>query len=117
MFHPFKAAWLPALALLAGQSLWAQATVPRVACNPLDPQAPTANIAYQSVFADYRSWTDEPIKAWREANEEVGRSGGHTGHAGHSLSKGATTGTNASPAQAERPAAPSPVDHADHQMK
>lgn len=112
MFHPFKAAWLPVLALTASQVVWAQATVPRVANNPLDPQAPTANIVYQSAFAEYRPWTDEPIKAWREANDEVGQSGGH---ADHSMPKGATTST--SPAQAKLPTAPSPVDHAGHQMK
>lgn len=36
--------------------------------------------AYQSPFADYRPFaTDEPLKDWRRANDEVREAGGHVG--------------------------------------
>jgi hypothetical protein len=36
--------------------------------------------AYRSPFADYRPFTtDEPLKDWRRANEDVHEAGGHVG--------------------------------------
>lgn len=44
------------------------------------PEAVEPEAKYQSAFADYRGWREEPIKSWREANEEMRRLSGHMGH-------------------------------------
>lgn len=51
--------------------------------NPADPSAPVSSIRYESVFKTFRSSQEDgpaPDKAWRSANEEMGRLGGHVGH-------------------------------------
>lgn len=50
--------------------------------GPADPEASAPARAYDSAFKDYRPYTDPDLARWREANEEVGRLGGHIGHAG-----------------------------------
>lgn len=41
---------------------------------------PRASGAYRSPFADYRPFaTDEPLKDWRRANDEVREASGHVG--------------------------------------
>lgn len=42
------------------------------------PQAP----AYRSAFEGYRPLIDEPLRPWREVNDEVARLRGHIGHIG-----------------------------------
>lgn len=42
-----------------------------------------AQPAYRSAFAGYRNFKDEPVGSWREANDAMGRLGGHMGHTGH----------------------------------
>jgi hypothetical protein len=37
---------------------------------------------YDSAFAGYRPWKEEEPGRWREANDEMGRLGGHAGHGG-----------------------------------
>lgn len=108
MSHSFKAACLSALAITS-QLVWAQATVHRTVSDPLDANAPIPKAVYQSAFMDYQSWTDEPMQAWRQANDEVGQSGGH---AGHNISKG-----EAASSTTQQPTAPKPMDHANHPMK
>jgi len=50
--------------------------------DPADPRASAPARAYDSAFKDYRTYSDPDLARWREANEEVGRLGGHVGHAG-----------------------------------
>lgn len=52
-------------------SAWAEST-------PVAPANPES--AYQSALGDYRVFKDEPLKGWREANDEMRRLGGHMGH-------------------------------------
>lgn len=49
--------------------------------DPSDPSLRVPAPAYRSVFAGYRPYKEDGPARWREANEEVGRSGGHAGHA------------------------------------
>jgi hypothetical protein len=44
--------------------------------DPLDAEAATPALDYQSPLTDYRGLGDEPMHNWREANELVGRIGG-----------------------------------------
>ncbi len=73
---------MAALATLpsAHSALAAQPT-PRQS-NPADPGAPTGKFRYESAFGNYRAATGEsqPAKAWRSANDEMGKLGGHAGH-------------------------------------
>lgn len=51
--------------------------------GPADATGGSTAAAYESVFKSYRSATEEqesPDKAWRAANEMVGKLGGHSGH-------------------------------------
>lgn len=55
--------------------------------GPADATAASAAAAYESVFKSYRGATEEqesPDKAWRAANEMVGKLGGHSGQMGQS---------------------------------
>ena len=54
-----------------------QAEQPSVA----DPNAAVPAYRYESVFKDYRPYAEPEVARWRDANEEVGRIGGHMGHA------------------------------------
>jgi hypothetical protein len=47
--------------------------------HPADAQAAVAPFRYESAFSGYRSFREEPLASWREANEEVARAGGHAG--------------------------------------
>jgi hypothetical protein len=48
--------------------------------DPADPKAAVPAQRYESVFKTYRPYADSELARWREANEEVGRLGGHVGH-------------------------------------
>ena len=42
---------------------------------------PQALPVYRSPLSEYRPYrVDEPLRAWRDANDEAGRLGGHMGH-------------------------------------
>ena len=59
--------------------------------DPADPKAPVSAQPYESAFKGYRPYVDPEVARWREANEEMGRLGGHVGHVPQSLpSRGAT---------------------------
>ena len=50
--------------------------------DPTDPAAIVPVAPYESAFAGYkilRESSDSPAKAWRDANDEMGRIGGHAG--------------------------------------
>lgn len=62
------------------------------AAEPSSDKPPPTARAYRSAFEGYRPLIDEPMRHWRDANDEMGRLGGHAGHAG------SEAGTTARPA-------------------
>ena len=50
--------------------------------QPMGAQPGTQALpAYRSALGEYRPYRlDEPLRPWKEANDEVGRLGGHMGH-------------------------------------
>jgi len=67
--------WLLLAALAAGNA-WAQSgTRP----DPADPNARVPETAYRSAFEGYQRHELSKQTPWRDANEEVGRVGGHVG--------------------------------------
>lgn len=75
--------------------LMVSAAQPAATANPAAPDAPTPTANYESAFAGYRPFRDEPLAPWREVNNEVARVGGHLGMFG-----GAHAGPGAKPAPA-----------------
>jgi hypothetical protein len=99
-------AFLLAAALLAGAGAAAQ-----------QPQ-------YDSAFAGYRSYREEPVADWRAVNEEVARVGGHVGVLGGASGQGGHAGAKAPsaapqsgpPPQRSAPKAPAaPSQHEHHE--
>jgi hypothetical protein len=63
--------------------------------NPADPAAQVPAFKYDSAFTGYRSFREEPLVPWRDANDETARAGGHVGivggaHGAHGASKPAS---------------------------
>jgi hypothetical protein len=80
----------------------AQQQAPRP--NPTDSAAPVPALNYNSAFAGYRGYREEPLAPWRDANDETARAGGHigiVGGAGHGA-------TRTAPKPQEPGVAPSP---------
>lgn len=51
--------------------------------NSADASKTESTVIYESAFGNYVSMTEEaetPDKAWRSANDEMGKLGGHAGH-------------------------------------
>lgn len=72
-----------AIGVLASLPLAAIAQQAPQKADPLSANATVPASTYVSAFKDYRAATDEsatPDKAWRAANDEVARLGGHAGH-------------------------------------
>ena len=67
------------LSIVAGPAFSASASGPRSA--PHDPLAPVPALHYDSSLAGYRPFSDDPIKPWKEANDNVGRIGGWRAYA------------------------------------
>ena len=66
--------WLAAAALAT-----ACAPVPVATSQPA-ATAPASAAPHRSAFEGYRAYdADEPMKDWRQANEEVREAGGHVG--------------------------------------
>jgi len=65
--------------------------VPAAEPSPSEKSPPPTR-AYRSAFEGYRPLIDEPMRPWRDANDEMGRLGGHIGHIGNEV------GTSARPA-------------------
>ncbi len=75
--------------------------------DPADPKAAVPARAYESAFKDYRPYADPEVMRWRQANEEMGRLGGHMGHMGHvPRESGPTVKPGAKP--------PAPAGHGGH---
>lgn len=71
--------------------------------DPADPKAAVPSPRYESPFKDYRPYVDPAVGRWREANEEMGRLGGHVGHVPGSL-----------PARGAMPQPAKPPAHGHH---
>jgi hypothetical protein len=63
-----------ALAMASSATLAAESIAP-VFVPPLSPK-------YISAFDGYRTFKDEPLGSWHDANTEMGKLGGHTGNLG-----------------------------------
>jgi hypothetical protein len=90
-----------ALALAAAPGL-----VPAAETSQSEKSPPPAR-AYVSAFEGYRPLIDEPMRPWRDVNDEVGRLGGDIGNIGKEA------GTSARPASGNADTA-SPGDHSVH---
>lgn len=81
-----------ALAALAALAPHATAQQPAARPHPADPAAPAPAVKYESAFAGYRGFREEPLAPWRAVNDEAARAGGHIGivggaHGAHGASK------------------------------
>lgn len=92
-----------AVALLAAAPLLAQAQQ-----SPVKTQAP--HLTYSSAFESYRSFNEEPVRSWREANDNVGRIGGWRVYAREAAPQGSTgqAGARGTDAPSSQPAAAAP---------
>jgi hypothetical protein len=73
--------------------------------DPLDANATVPASAYESAFKNYQAAAGEqksPDKAWRAANDEMAKLGGHVGHMKDEAA------ASSAPAQA------APMDHSKH---
>lgn len=68
---------LLAMAVLAAVAPFAAAQQSRP--EPTDSATPVPAFRYDSGFAGYRGFRDEPLAPWREVNDDVARIGGHIG--------------------------------------
>ena len=87
-------------ACFAGSAAAQTATRP----DPADPKAAVPARTYESVFKDYRPYADPEIVRWRQANDDMGRLGGHVGHVPRE--SGPTVKPGAKP--------PAPAGHGGH---
>jgi len=69
------APWLLLAALAAGTAVAQSGARP----NPTDPDVLVPDAAYRSAFDGYRMHELSRQTPWRDANQEVGRVGGHVG--------------------------------------
>jgi len=92
-----------AVAQAGGHAGHAPATPAAATTTAPGAPSPRAASTYRSAFDGYRRFTDEPVKSWKDANDNVGRIGGwktyakeaaaesgdggsaagHAGHIGH----------------------------------
>ena len=84
--------------------LAASAVLAQARPDPSDPKAAVKDRPYESAFKDYRPYREPEVARWREANEEMGRIGGHVGH---------VPGQGAGQA-APKPATPAHKGHGGH---
>ena len=71
-----------------------------------DPAAPVPVATYESAFATYRPYRDEPLRKWADVNQEVTAGGGHAGifgGAGHGTHTAPKAPTEAPLAQGQQP--------------
>ncbi len=101
------------LALLAAPGL-----APAAEASPSEKSPPQARV-HGTAFAGYRPLTDDPMRSWRDANDEMGRLGGHMGHIGNEAGPSDRTvpgsvGTPAYPLPGNSDKAPAGA-HSSHQ--
>lgn len=81
--------------------------------DPTDPAVAVTPPSYESAFRNYRKAADQealPDSAWRDANDEAGKLGGHSGQA-----RAAVAPENSVVPATPAPAAP-PARHIHHGM-
>lgn len=112
--------WL-ALVTLAALHCAALAQQKPLATNPADPSAPSAPSAalrHDSAFSTYQAASHadpSPDKAWRAANEEMEKLGGHAGHLKQARLQTQTPALiQAAPVPSAQPGNAAPVDHSKH---
>ena len=94
----------------------------RAASAAAPASAPGASLAYRSVFDGYRSFDEQPVVSWREANDLVGRIGGWQAYAregqGGPAAGGPGASSTAGKATTPSPARPpaSAAGHSGHTM-
>lgn len=98
-FRP-KVMWLPAAWLLGGLAQAQAPAAPAAAAQP-----PADALTYRSALADYQSYQAQPVRPWRETNDEVGRIGGWRAYAREAAGR---ADSQAQPAGAAAPALTSP---------
>lgn len=101
MRYPFACRRTLVCLTLMALSLGAWAELP----DPLDAEAATPALDYQSPLNNYRGLGDEPMHNWREANELVGRIGGWRTYAQEPWEQ---------PAEQQAPAEPGAGGQHDH---
>lgn len=73
----FSLRWLVPVGLtLALPMAFAQPSAGSAAPDPKSPAPSSVKLSYRSAFADYRTYSEQPIASWREANDNVGKIGG-----------------------------------------
>jgi hypothetical protein len=88
--------------------------------NPADPAVRVPSMNYESAFAGYISYRQQDVAPWRDVNDEVARTGGHTGifggarDSGHAPAKPAAKSPATSPAPISIPAPKAAGHGADH---
>lgn len=78
MSPTLRVACSAALFAMAAPSAWAQ-PAPRPAASAsaaLAPSPATPAVGYRSAFDGYSTFRDEPVRPWRDVNDQVGRIGG-----------------------------------------
>lgn len=106
------------LAALHGAALAQQKPL---ATNPADPSAPAAVLRHDAAFNAYQAASHaqpSPDKAWRAANEEMEKLGGHAGHLKDARRQtpapAAVPVIPASAATVAQPGKAAPADHGTH---
>lgn len=88
--------------------------------EPTQAGARVPGLQYESAFQNYVPYREQPLEAWREVNDEVGRVGGHLGMF---RSEGEVRPQPGAPASAARdapgqpPARGAPTAPPSHHMK
>lgn len=67
------------------------AQAPAPAASAASAPAAPGRLGYRSAFDGYRSFSDQPVVSWREANDLVGRIGGWQAYAREAQGGAATT--------------------------
>ena len=79
----------------------AAASAPRRA-DPADPGASVPALSYRSAFAGYRPNVEQPVGAWRELSDSVGRVGGWRSYAREAQSTAPPAAAASAPATADK---------------
>lgn len=109
MLRLFFARWAFACLVLLVLPASAWAELP----DPLDAQAATPAVHYQSPLKTYQGFSEQPLHDWREANELVGRIGGWRTYAQEPYAEEVSTQQPTEPA-VELPAKPMEQHHGHH---
>lgn len=90
--------WM-AIAMLVAAPIAATAQENSRAKDPTDPTAAAVPARYESAFGRYQPLVESeesPVQAWRAANDEMGKLGGHAGHMNRAEAGGGPPDTPAS---------------------